>query len=391
MTEAKALKSMPFDSHEIYDESTGTTAFDRVAYSKDLADWMRNYFSNGILIKGANVISNELEVTHTGALNLSVNAGEIVINGRTGFVEAPTELTLDVGGSADRIDRIVMELNLTDRYIYLKILKGAETSEPVAPELTQTEDLYQIPLASVRVNAGTAVVASVTDERQAYISNVTIGIEKPSANSAEVISVSPEVTSMTGANNVDAALQNIAVEMDDIPKYELIASGTVHLTAKNQVARIEPIAKEVIEEYDEIGVELEYTNVSMSTTGASNAAGIQIRVYAASSAGNINAGENIDSIAVSGKTTPVTVPNMRDYWLKYVVSKRPYYYSADAEVKEFVILQRMHEQAARIIALTNESNRNSLIVYITATDYVATVDATANIKVYGMKYKKVGE
>lgn len=209
MTEAIALKSMPFDSNEVYNEATGETTFDRVAFSKDLADWMRNYFSNGILVKGSKVIADELQVTHTGGLNLSVNKGEVIINGRTGWVESAKELTVDMGGSADRIDRVVMELNLDDRYIYLKLLKGTEAETPEAPALTQTEDIFQIPLAQVRVNAETSVVASVTDERPDYISNVTIGIEPPTANSAVAISVSDEVKNILGAENVDDGLKNI--------------------------------------------------------------------------------------------------------------------------------------------------------------------------------------
>ena len=212
MTDAISLRSMPFDSHEIYDEATGETTFDRVAFSKDLADWMRNYFSNGILVKGSNVIGDELKVTHTGGLNLSVNAGEVLINGRTGWVEASTALSVDIGGAYDRIDRVVMELNIADRYIYLKILKGTEAASPEATALTQTEDVYQIPLAQVRVNAGVAVIASVTDERADHISKVTIGIEPPTANSAAAISVSSDVQGLTGAENVDEALKNIVSE-----------------------------------------------------------------------------------------------------------------------------------------------------------------------------------
>jgi hypothetical protein len=209
MTEAIALKSMPFDSNEVYNEATGETTFDRVAFSKDLADWMRNYFSNGILVKGSKVIADELKVTHTGGLNLSVNKGEVIINGRTGWVESAKELTVDMGGNADRIDMVVMELNVSDRYIYLKILKGTESETPEAPALTQTEDIFQIPLAQIRVNAETAVVSSVTDERPNYISNVTIGIEPPTANSAVAISVSDEVQALLGTDNVDDSFKNV--------------------------------------------------------------------------------------------------------------------------------------------------------------------------------------
>jgi len=209
------LKSMPFDSLEVYDESTGTTSYDRVAYSKDLADWMRNYFSNGILVKGSTALTNQLKVTHKSGLIINVDKGEIIINGRTGWVEEPIDITLDIGGAKDRIDRVVMELNIENRFIYLKVLKGVEADSPVAPALTQTEDIYQIPLAQVKVNALSADVGEVIDERM-DISHVTIAIEPPRpvyANEAVAISVSDIVAEIFGldefSKDVEHALRKV--------------------------------------------------------------------------------------------------------------------------------------------------------------------------------------
>lgn len=206
------LKAMPFDSKEILDESTGETSYDRVAYSKDLADWLRSYFSNGILIHGGNTLQDQLKVVKKDGVKLGVKPGAIVINGRTGWVEKEEELTVDVGGTAHRIDRIVAELNIpSDRGIYLKVLKGNPSSNPSAPSLTTTEDVYQIPLAQVRVNAGAAVIAEVTDERANHISNVLIGIKPPTGNDASAVAVSDTIKSLYGltssTQNVEGALE----------------------------------------------------------------------------------------------------------------------------------------------------------------------------------------
>lgn len=209
MTQSIGLKSMPFDSYEITNDD-GSVSYDRVAYSADLANWMQTYFSNGILIRGTDKLTNELKVTHQSGMTVEVAEGAVLINGRTGWVEGET-LTLDVGGSQPRIDRIVMELNIADRYVYLKVLKGIEAAEPAVPELTQTEDVYQIKLAQVNISAGSSVIASVTDERT-DISNIYLNYRQQESAEAIQVIVSEAVKNAYGDDvlNVDEALQKVA-------------------------------------------------------------------------------------------------------------------------------------------------------------------------------------
>ena len=207
------LKAMPFDSNEIMDETTGETYYDRVAYSRDLAEWMSTYFANGILVKGGNVLGDQLKVEHKEALTVTVNVGGICINGRTGWVEDVEELQLSIGSSLPRIDRIVAELNIpNDRGIYIKVLEGIPAETPEPPTLTQTDDVYQIPLAQCRIESAMAVIESVTDERQENISNVTIGIKPPTGMDAETVKVSDETAAALnlgeGEKNVDKGLNN---------------------------------------------------------------------------------------------------------------------------------------------------------------------------------------
>lgn len=202
------LKAMPFDSNEILNPATGETTFDRVAYSRDLADWLRTYISNGILVQGGDVLGSQLKVLHKEALTCTVKTGAVCINGRTGWLVADTDITIEMGGAQPRVDRVVAELNIpNDRGIYIKTLKGAPAAEPVPPNLTQTEDVYQIPLAQVRVNASQAIIYGVTDERPSYISNVTIGIKPPTGMDAVTIALESETASLYGVQNVDAALR----------------------------------------------------------------------------------------------------------------------------------------------------------------------------------------
>ncbi|WP_206460490.1 hypothetical protein [Anaerovorax sp. IOR16] len=203
------LKAMPFDSKEILDPKTGVEVYDRVAYSKDLADWLRTYFSNGILVQGGDVLGSQMQVIHNVGMVCTIKAGGVCINGRSGWLEKDTEVTLKVGGALPRYDRIVAELNIPDdRGIYIKVLEGLPASEPEYPALTQTEDVYQIPLARIKIEADSAKIAEVIDERNDYISNVTIGIKPPTGMDAETVKVSDKTKRLYGVENVDEALKN---------------------------------------------------------------------------------------------------------------------------------------------------------------------------------------
>ena len=207
----KVLKALPFDAQQTIDPLTGKLGYDRTSNAKDLAAWMGEYFGNGVIVKGGNVLGTELEVTAATGLNISVAIGEAVINGRTCWNELATEIAVDVGDTSDRIDRIVLSLDTTKevRTIEIKVLKGTPNGAPVAPTLTRTTDIYQLSLAQVRVNASQAVIASVTDERPdatvCGMSNVLIGIKPPTGMDAVTVQLGAENVLNYGAANVDEA------------------------------------------------------------------------------------------------------------------------------------------------------------------------------------------
>ncbi|QHI71472.1 hypothetical protein [Aminipila terrae] len=208
-----SLKAMPFDSEVITNPKTGQEEYDRVAHSKDLADLVRAYFSNGILVQGSDLLTNELQVVNLSAMSCVVKPGGIIINGRTGFLENEQTLEFDVGTQNPRIDRVVAELNIAERNIYIRVLKGIPAADPKPVDIMQTEDIYQIPLAQVRINANQSVIASVTDERAEHISNVLLNQAPRTDVQAAEIKISETVRNLYGlsadSGNVEKALQII--------------------------------------------------------------------------------------------------------------------------------------------------------------------------------------
>ena len=76
-----------------------------------------------------------------------------------------TNITLDAeSGSLQRIDRLVLELDVVNRNIELKVLKGTAAAVAAAPALTQTEYVFQLPLYQIKITGGSTT--TLTDERQ---------------------------------------------------------------------------------------------------------------------------------------------------------------------------------------------------------------------------------
>ena len=220
------MRAVPFDSNEIIDPSTGQLSYDRVAYSRDYADWWRTYFSNGVLVKGGQIMTTELQVVTGEGLNSIVKKGSVSINGRTGWLEDDIELLHSLGTSQPRIDRVVVELNIPDdREIKIRVLEGEPSDSPIPPELIQTEDVYQMSLAQVTVPANSAVLGDIIDERDddsvCGISQVLIGVQpplRPLGDSANNIKVTDETALLYDHVNTpeepltaDEALNNLAI------------------------------------------------------------------------------------------------------------------------------------------------------------------------------------
>lgn len=118
-------------------------------------------------------VGSALAVSAAGA------AMQVTLGTGLGWVEGflyrnDTALTLTIG-AADatnpRIDTVVVRLDRTNNYVQAFVLAGTAAASPVAPTLTQTDLLWELPMADVRVNAavGTITAANVTDRRvQSY-------------------------------------------------------------------------------------------------------------------------------------------------------------------------------------------------------------------------------
>ena len=89
-------------------------------------------------------------------LTITVGGGTAFINGRYGYNNDSTTVQLDAETITNqRIDRIVLELDVPNRKIELKVVKGTAASSGAAGTgLTQNENIYQVPLYQALITEG---------------------------------------------------------------------------------------------------------------------------------------------------------------------------------------------------------------------------------------------
>lgn len=137
---------------------------DRKYSAEDWAAYFALFLSNGVFYSSA----DRLKVTAYEGMKVKVGKGAGFIAGRMYMLEADTTITLDTAdGALNRIDRIVLRCDYTNRLITIAVKKGSYSASPTAPELTRDADAYELALADVYVAAGvvTITTASITDQR----------------------------------------------------------------------------------------------------------------------------------------------------------------------------------------------------------------------------------
>ena len=148
-----------------FDAVLSDGVYDREFTSDDFASYFRKIMSNGVFVG----VGNALEViADNNSMFLTVKDGATFINGRVREWTAEQEIRLaNSDASFNRIDAVVVRLDLINRNITLEVLQGSPSAVPTAPTLTQTEDVFELCLAEVSVKTGVIALTSadITDKR----------------------------------------------------------------------------------------------------------------------------------------------------------------------------------------------------------------------------------
>ncbi len=140
---------------------------ERYYTADEFAEYFRQFIRNGIFTGGENlrVGTNEQD------MKTFIRPGYAWIEGYLYKIDKePLYLQHSIADPAlNRIDRVVIRLDKTLEHRFVKafILKGEAAEEPVAPEITRNENIYEISLAQVEIKAGKSFIeeSQITDER----------------------------------------------------------------------------------------------------------------------------------------------------------------------------------------------------------------------------------
>lgn len=160
-----AITSFPFDSDFIGISPQGVPIGDRGASSLEWARYVSRIFSNGFFLDSA----TSLKVETSGGMNLKINEGCAMINGRQAIINGSETVTLPLAASLPRIDFVVLRLNLTQpvRAVVPAVVSGTPAATPSEPSLTRNDSIWEIALAKITVPASVAQIlaANIQDVR----------------------------------------------------------------------------------------------------------------------------------------------------------------------------------------------------------------------------------
>lgn len=147
---------------------------DRVYDASDVARFLSKFFTNGIF-------NNSLKVSANDNMTVSVAIGNANINGYS--YELTDTLTLDIAETdteLNRIDSVIIRLDLSNRAIKTQILEGNLATTPGQPSIIRSGNIYDLRLANISVPAGATRITTdmITDTRfSSDCGNVTQAVQ----------------------------------------------------------------------------------------------------------------------------------------------------------------------------------------------------------------------
>lgn len=155
---------------EHYRFFNSTAGDEREYQASDFAEYFGLFVPDGTYIEDGEV---GLGVTPGSGLEVEVGTGFANIRGYFYKNDAEKVFELDPADSVlDRIDRVVLKLDIVNRYMRLELKKGTLGSQPSPPALVDDASTKEIPIAQIRVNHGAVSITAgnIADEREAIFS-----------------------------------------------------------------------------------------------------------------------------------------------------------------------------------------------------------------------------
>ena len=127
---------------------------------EDFNRYFDNLFYSGVSIDDS---GNMTMGVKAGSGQVTVASGYAILRGFYCSVPDARAFTVTPDSNYDRIDRVVIHVNMLTGPAELMVIKGTPGSTPNAPAITRDDSTYEISLAQIRITPAGGI--TVTDER----------------------------------------------------------------------------------------------------------------------------------------------------------------------------------------------------------------------------------
>lgn len=140
--------------------------YDRVYLAEQFAAYFASFIGNGVF--GSSMQQLEVVAQDASDMSVKVLSGQAWINGW--WYRNTTTYTLPISvadGVMNRIDAIVLRWGNTERDMWLQVIEGTPSANPVKPDIRRDADYYDLQLAYITIPAGSLRItqAQITDTR----------------------------------------------------------------------------------------------------------------------------------------------------------------------------------------------------------------------------------
>lgn len=148
---------------EFYGYFNSSEGDQREYIDAELAEVFKAGFTDGVEDEDALTVS-----PIPSKMQVKISAGRAIVQGYVYSMQddggSVKVLDISPSGSAPRVDRIVLRLNLNDRSVRLAVVDGVPASDPKGTAPQRQGNIYELVLASIRVEPGTYDVPSAKIE-----------------------------------------------------------------------------------------------------------------------------------------------------------------------------------------------------------------------------------
>lgn len=187
-------------------------------------------------------IGGELQVyADSAGMTVHIRPGECRVRGHRGSLETNVNLSIATADSVNpRIDLVVARVTYGNpSSMVLDVLTGTPAEEPTVPEVTQTAgDVWEIPLAAVKVPANSTTVAAgdVSDYRYVYSGGGVGAVKLKNGESSDLQKGELVIMAEGEANTVmRCGLNDVPIGVVETNTISAGASGTIQTVSGAQV------------------------------------------------------------------------------------------------------------------------------------------------------------